>query len=775
MNEDLEIRASRSWRNGSELLSGLKVLEISTGVSAAYATSVLASLGCEVARLDTTTAIRSEGAARQAATDFLHRGKSAIGQETLAAAMKGADIVIVDTSPQLAQLRERVLAPDALKSGAIPLIFAFASVEEDASRNGSALTSEAAAALSISVGEANGAPLTLPCNFSEYQAGISGVSAGLAALLGRASPLILPIEVSVRDVVARSVGTLAQNFLPYGRPWRRDGTRPPQSGGVYPCGLFPCKDGYVAIYCRGSKEWIGLINAMGNPEWSRDPRFEDPRRVAVEYADEADSHLLPWLSKFTREEVTLLAGEYDFPACGVRYIEEIFADEQFQYRGSFETFDVAASGQSILMPSVPWRIAGDVNGGSVQQSQATESTTESPAALLDGVRVLDLTWVWSGPMLTSQLVDLGAEVIKVEHTSRLDSLRLRGKPLHASGDGPAHEMNPWFNQVNHGKKSVLIDIKSEAGREQVLQLVESCDVVVENMRPGALTDAGLGYDQLAKRNPGIVLLSMSMAGQEGPLAGMKGYAGLMSSQTGMESLVGYRSDKARAPFVGMATPALGDPNGAEHGMAVLLAALYRRRHSGAGAWIDLSQTDAMLALMPAPVAESQLAGHVKVRGNAAPEAYPHGIYACEGEDDWVSISVSNDTAWARLTQVIGGTLYELRGLDFAGRQLQQNTIEVQLESWFRSRSKHEAAEQLRALDVDCEIVASYEEMLQSEWRSARGLTRSAIHPYIGPQEIFVVPWHFGGRSAGVAKGAPLLGEHTDEVLASMAGGAIKSA
>src|ERR1700740_3088128 len=109
------------------------------------------------------------------------------------------------------------------------------------------------------------------------------------------------------------------------------------------------------------------------------------------------------------------------------------------------------------------------------RNERVELAASNPSELLDGIRVLDFTWVWSGPMLTSQLADLGAEVIKVEHTSRLDSLRMRGKPLHAIGDGPESEMNPWFNQVNHGKKSVLVDLKSESGRQRLLKLVETCD------------------------------------------------------------------------------------------------------------------------------------------------------------------------------------------------------------------------------------------------------------------------------------------------------------
>src|SRR5258706_5423055 len=153
MSEHVAQENSRLWDKGSDLLFGLSALEISSGVAAAYGSSLLASLGCKVVRLDVATAINSEGAARQAAIDFLHRGKTTIDAAGVLEAAKHADIVVMDTSPQLALLRRKVLAPGMLKPGAVPLIYSFASVQEDARRTGSSLTSESAAALSISVGD----------------------------------------------------------------------------------------------------------------------------------------------------------------------------------------------------------------------------------------------------------------------------------------------------------------------------------------------------------------------------------------------------------------------------------------------------------------------------------------------------------------------------------------------------------------------------------------------------------------------------------------------
>ena len=763
------------WTVRADLLGGIEVVELSSGVAGAYCGMVLAQLGAHVSRVPSPTAIIASPQAKEVMQQVLHGEKTPIEPGALDAALARAHILILDSYPDAhpQALRMRALAHGraGLRADAVVVVLSSDGAREDEAGTGSALTSTADSGMSFSIGSRGLAPLTLPYDITDYQCGINGVAAALAGLLGHMGPAGA-IDVASRDVLANLVGTLAQNYVPFGRPWRREGTRPSMSGGVYPCGLFPCKDGYVAVYCRGTSEWHGMLRAMGSPPWSQEERFLDPKVVATLHADEADSHMMPWLAGFTRAQLMELGSKFGFPVAPVRYVREALDDAHFAFRGSFRPHERAGK-PPLKVPAPPWRFQSPDQLAQVKLPRWAHAahTQAAPSQLLKGLRVLDFTWVWSGPMVTSLLADLGAEVIKVEHPSRPDSLRLRARPLRngVPFEGPpSGELNPWFNQLNHGKKSVIADLKSPECRERLLHLARSCDVVVENMRPGALAASGLGYHDLAARNPGLVMLSMSMAGQIGPLAQMKGYAGIMTSMAGMESVTGYESSLPDAPFTGMTMTAFGDPNGAAHGMAALLAALYRRVATGRGTWIDLAQTDAILAVMGAPIVDSQLLGHVPVRGNTHPDLFPHGHFPALGNDCWLALSVRTDAQWHSLVQAVGSALAPFAAMDLAARQAHRAQIDQIIGHWTRARGAAQTAALLRAQGIACAPVATYEQMLDSHWKKQRALTRMVDHPYLGKLEVFVPPWRFGEQSAGVSLPAPLLEQHTDEILGSHA-------
>ena len=767
----MNIISDTPWTARADLLCDIEVVELSSGVAGAYCGTVLAQLGARVARWSAPTQLIASPEASVVMQQVLHGAKATLDADSLEAALARAHIVIVESTaaghPLASRMRALALRQSGLRADTVVVVLSGNDAQEDASSAGCGLSSAASAGMSFAIGSRGVEPLSLPYDITDYQTGINGVSAALAGIIGRMGPAG-PIDVASRDVLANLVGTLAQNYVPFGRPWRREGTRPSMSGGVYPCGLFPCQDGYVAVYCRGTQEWKGMLRAMGNPPWSLEERFDDPKVVATHHAEEADSHMLPWLARFTRAELMAQGQEFGFPVAPVRYVREALDDAHFEFRGSFRPLQRERPRAALKVPAPPWRYQSvpPARPAPAPRWARAGGGPAKPSQLLKGLRVLDFTWVWSGPMVTSLLADLGAEVIKVEHPSRLDSLRLRGRPLCKGVEmqGPAGEINPWFNQLNHAKKSIIADLKSPGDRARLLELVQTCDVVVENMRPGALAGSGLGYHALAAQNPGLVMLSMSMAGQTGPLAQMKGYAGIMTSMAGLESITGYESDAPDAPFVGMTMTALGDPNGAAHGMASLLAALHRRAATGRGSWIDLSQTDAILAIMAAPIVESQLLGYVPVRGNTSPVAFPHRHFPCAGEDRWLALSVASDAQWSALSTLVGQALSAYASFDLPARLAHRPAIDAAISAWTHERSADQAAALLRRAGIACAPVASYEEMLGAQWKSRRGLTRVVHHPYLGRQEVFVPPWRFGGQTAGVALAAPLLGQHTAEIF-----------
>ena len=759
------------------LLDGIAVVELSRHVAGAYCGRLLAQLGAAVVRFGPDTDALGSIRTRHALQQVLSVGKTRLPLENagLQRALGTARIVIVETDDHddefaacVAQIIDHRagLTKDAL------VVVLSATGATGGYQPGCGLTSSASAAMSWAIGEPGREPLTPPYDIVDYETGASAAGAALVALLAEAGAECSPIDVASRDVLAHLVSTLAQNYVPYGRHWQRDGRRPFMSGGIYPLGLFTCSDGHVALYCRSTEQWRGILQAMGDPEWSHAERFQDPRIVARKHGDEADLYLLPWLARHTKSEIMALGLEYGFPAAPVRTVGEALENPQFAFRGSLESV-VLDDGTSVRVPAQPWRL---YQGSSAATSPAAsawpiaDTHARAPSDFLHGLRVLDLSWVWSGPLVTSILADLGAEVIKIEHPSRLDSVRQRGRPVQdgKEKEGPELELNPWFNQLNHGKRSVVLDIKSATGKAQLLELAATCDVVVENMRPGALDKLGLGYSEFAGVNRAIVMLSMSLGGRAGPLSQMKGYAGIMTSMAGLESLVGHLEPDGAQTVVGMAKTALGDPNAAAHAICVLMAALQRRKTTGNGLWIDLSQTDAILAILAGPLIESQLYGEARTLGNQHPLYAPHGHFRCAGDENWIAVSIQSERQWHRLLHAADDPpLHAFAGLDAQRRVEQRREIEQALEAWTSRQTPEAVVATLTAAGIPVAPVATYEAMSSAPWRRKRALSREVDHPYIGQQEIVVPPWQFGSRSAGVAHPAPLLGADTDEVLAAL--------
>ena len=786
MSQTTELSAVDS----TSLLAGVRVVELSRHVAGAYCGRLLAQLGASVIRFGPDIDAAGSPRTRRAMQQVMHSGKitpastASIASTapaiaaTITRALADAQIVIVekdDRDDSLSGYVDPIIEHrTGLNEQAIVVVLSACGSGDDEVgdyRPGCGLTSSAWGAMSWAIGEPSREPLTPPYDIVDYQAGASAAVAALVALLGDAGSACSPIDVSSRDAVAHLVSTLAQNYLPYGRQWQRDGRRPFMSGGIYPLGLFTCNDGYVALYCRSTEQWHAILRAMGNPEWSKDERFDDPRVVARKHGDEADVHLLPWLAAHTKSEIMAMGLEFGFPAAPVRFVGEALANPQFAFRGSLQSFELD-DGASVMVPSAPWRLneCPRVSDAKVRTWPVDKPHDFSPSKTLEGVRVLDLSWVWSGPLVTSMLADLGAEVIKIEHPTRLDSVRQRGRPIRDGKEveGPVAELNPWFNQLNHGKQSVILDIKSAEGKAQLHALAATCDVVVENMRPGALDKLKLGYADFAAVNPAIVMLSMSLAGRTGPLAQMKGYAGIMTAMAGLESLVGHDEIDGEQTVVGMAKTALGDPNAANHGLAVLMAALYRRKLTGRGLWIDLSQTDAILSILPAPLIESQMYDQAPTLGNRHPLYAPHGHFTCLGDAHWVAISVQTEPQWGRLLAAVDDARLSLfAALDAADRVTRRSEIERALEAWTMLHTQEQVVDVLTRARVPVAPIATYQSMIAAPWRARRGLTRVVDHPHIGCQEIVVPPWRFGNQTAGTDRPAPLLGADTDAVLASL--------
>jgi crotonobetainyl-CoA:carnitine CoA-transferase CaiB-like acyl-CoA transferase len=765
MSDDVQ---STQVVTSSELLRGVRVLEVSSRASGAYAGRLLAVMGADVSRLGPAVELAAPPAAAQSTDSWLHSGKALLERRPAPAeAVAGVDLVLLETDAAdegwVSWAREVAAAADAREAPPVVVKLAGATVDGSVVPSDS-LTVGAWSAMSWSMGDADKAPLTLPFDLTDFQLALYGTAAGLAGLLADPRrPELRQVEVAGRDVLAYYVGQITANFLPYERPWAREGARPPGSAGVYPASIFPCLDGHVVLMCRNYKEWHALLGAMGDPEWSRDPKFDDPRVVARLHSDEADAHLIPWIAGQTSDDLVKLGRASGLAVAPILSVREALEEPQFAFRDFF-----AELSPGLRSATVPWQLEQVPESQPVREWHVT-GAQEEPTRLLEGLRVLDLSWVWSGPLTTSVLGDLGAEILKVEHAGHMDTGRHRGRARRngVEVEGPEHEATPYFNQMNHGKRSITLDMKRPEARAILLDLVEQCDVVVENMRPGVLQRLGLSYADFAARNPSVVMLSMTMAGQEGPLKAMKGYGGIMAAMSGLESLIGYDEHN----IVGSLSPALGDPNAAGHALCALFGSLIRRRRTGRGCWIDVSQIEALMCVMPAPILASQLDGQVGVPVNTHPQFVPYGHFPAMGNDRWLALAIRSDDQWSALVQMAGDAPWanDARWKAAEGRVAGRAELEEQIALWTAGQDRDALVSDLLERGIAAAPVSSFEEMTDSAWVKSQDLKVCVDHRYLGETDVFVAPFRYGAHRVGRARPAPLLGADTDSILTDLLG------
>lgn len=376
---------------------------------------------------------------------------------------------------------------------------------------------------------------------------------------------------------------------------------------------------------------------------------------------------------------------------------------------------------------------------------------------LEGVRVVELTKVWAGPYTGKQLAFLGAEVIRVESLGSLDVTRVYG----------VDDINnaPGFKAVNPQKLSVQIDMKTKAGIELLLELLAEADVVVENLRPGAVSRLGVGYEQVKAVNPGIVYVSMGMYGSEGPLAYQTGYAPCFAALGGLSSIVGYEGE---AP-TGMNIRYADSTFGTAAAYATTVALLHRRR-TGEGQFIDVSAVETMTSMIGDAVMDFTLNDTVVAcSGNRHSEMAPHGVYPCQ-DSEWIAIAVSEDRAWQALADVMGQP--ELaEDSEFAmaeGRIAGAEKLDQLLANWTAGHSAETLATQLQQRGIAATKSLSSLDLIADQNLWMRGFYQEVTNKEGASRSILGPSWKMS-RMAEVTDDAPDLGQHNDYVFGEILG------
>jgi crotonobetainyl-CoA:carnitine CoA-transferase CaiB-like acyl-CoA transferase len=380
------------------------------------------------------------------------------------------------------------------------------------------------------------------------------------------------------------------------------------------------------------------------------------------------------------------------------------------------------------------------------------------SALLDGVRVLDLTNVLAGPVAGYQLALLGADVVKVEMPGTGDLARQLG----ADPDLSARHLGASFLAQNGGKRSVTVNLKTDGGRDVFRRLLATADVLLENFRPGVLERLGFGWQDLRRDHPGLVYCAVSGFGATGPESDRPAYDQVVQGLSGVMSVTG---SPGSAPLrVGY--PVCDSIGGLAAAFAIS-SALVRKQRTGEGAYLDVSMLDAALSTMGWVVSDYLVAGRPpQPMGNENRTSAPSGTFATA--DGALNIAANRQQQWVRLCRAIGRTdlLEDPRFLTREDRKTHRLALKEALEETLREKPAADWDEALRQAGVPAAPVVSVPEALASPQVRHRRLV-STVDSAVGPVPLVGLPTHVDGAPVGPASPPPLLGEHTDEVLASI--------
>ena len=385
---------------------------------------------------------------------------------------------------------------------------------------------------------------------------------------------------------------------------------------------------------------------------------------------------------------------------------------------------------------------------------------------LSGIRMTDFTWIGAGSYATKILADFGADVIKIESSRRLDSLRMAApykdgiKGVNRSG---------YFADRNTSKRSITIDMKHPGALELVRKLVTQSDIVANNFTPGVMERFGLGYEAVCRIKPDIIYLAMSMQGSSGPEHQYLGYGASMAALTGLQHLTGL---PGREP-AGTGTNYPDHVPNPCHAAFAVLAALRHRRRTGEGQYIDLAQTEPTIALLGPTFLDLTVNGHVQQpNGNEHPWAAPHGVYPCRGDDRWIAICVMNDAQWAALVEVLGKPDWardEALGRSearYARRHRLDSDLATATPQWVAEELMH----RLQARGVPAGVVQSAADVVERDPQlKHRGHWIKLDHPEMGETIYNAPPMRFSRIPVELKHPAPLLGEHTDEICRELLG------
>ncbi|MGE0820669.1 MAG: CaiB/BaiF CoA transferase family protein [Candidatus Binatia bacterium] len=796
-------------------LEGVKVLELGHMVSAAYATKLMADLGAEVVKVEEPEGdrARQRGPFPGGKVDleksglFLYLNTNKRGltlnfqqdRETLARLVANADILVHNyPSVQMAALgldyhAFQELNPRLVMCSITP--FGLTGPHKD--YKACELTvAHGGGWAHISPGSSDRPdlpPLKAAGHQADFQAGVGAATAALAAYYrALRTGAGEHIDFSGQAYIASFTDVSAPNYTYQGQIASRLGKRV-----LYPWGIWPCQDGLMYLVIAEEDQWQRLVDLMGKPEWATWEIFQGAAKRS-ENQDVLNMYLTEWFQGWKVEDLFRAGQEQRICFAPVFTMAQMATQEQLHAHHFFVDVTHPRAGKLTQLgaPYVlhePWwkirrpaPLLGEHNeevrtslahvSNKSQTSQGKHPDPKShilnPKSQTDarlplaGVRVVDFSWVWAGPFCALNLAHLGAEVIKIESQVHVDAARRIA--YYPKDMEPGVNRCALFNQWGQGKKSILLNLTRPEGIAIAKELIAKSDVVLQNFATGVMDKLGLGYEELKRIKPDIVMASISGYGQTGPQRKYMAYGPAIPPLTGLSSLTGYDADDLPKE-VGTA---YGDPTSGIHAAEAICAALAARERTGRGQHIDVSLWEAVAALVPEGWMDYAMNGtQPKRQGNHDTWMSPHNCFRCAGDDEWVTIACGTEAEWNSLCQAIGQPQLatDARFCTAAARKANEGALDRLLTEWTMTQDKWQVTHTLQAAGVAAFPSMNGKGLLEDPHLNARGFFERLPHPEVGVRTHMGMPWLLTHGQNGVRSVAPLLGQDTDQVMCDVLG------
>jgi crotonobetainyl-CoA:carnitine CoA-transferase CaiB-like acyl-CoA transferase len=550
---------------------------------------------------------------------------------------------------------------------------------------------------------------------------------------------------------------------------------------------FPVLDGYVVMVPTGAT-MVRLVDRMiadgavpevwrNGEDWpTYDLRFLTGRPVSVR-VEEMVEGVRAWTSRWTKGDLLEWGLQNNVTLAPVSSLADVLSFGHLHERKYWRAYTIPG-GPAIHLPGAfvrphgsplavpgPAPAAGADTAALMGQSRVAAPVAAGGGALpFSGLKVADFSWIGVGPITAKYFADHGAEVVRIEAVNPVD--RLRGAGPHKDGI-QATNRSQFFASFNTSKKGIVLDLKQPAAKAVAERLLRWCDIAFESFTPGTMADLGLGYERAKALNPDIIMVSTCLMGQTGPAARLAGYGYHAAAISGFDEVVGWADRAPAGPF-----NAYTDVIAPHFLSATVMAALDHHRRTGEGQHIEQAQMESALHFLAPELVRYQLDGTLPFRaGNEDPDMAPHGAYPVAGADQWIAIAIETDEQWAAFVKVMGSPDWATApGLETtAGRLTARADLDERIGAWTWDKDRYRLMDRLQYAGIPAGVVQRSSDLLRDPQLAHRHFFRPMVHGEMGEVPYEGHMFRIRGYDNGPRFPAPLLGEHTYEVLTEVLG------